>query len=133
MTKFKPVAGRPEAQGPELAKPQLYFLVEHLSVGGQFGLRYTPGTETFFKGARAVEKEGDDPDGPLQRPVHWSIERRAERLIYCSTFQATRSELLRMTRGRDFVPRSAAQEFTVTLETDLDKASAVSRGVGRVG
>jgi hypothetical protein len=101
-------------------EPDVFFLSEPWRRSdGSFDTRLTPGNRTFFGGEREILEEGDDAKGPLERPVHWSIERRGEKVIYCSTFGSTAEELHRLAPGFLNADRARAGQATVRIETDV--------------
>jgi hypothetical protein len=81
------------------AQPSLIARVDH--VGG-FKFTITPYIRELERDGEEVISEGYDPDhSPLGCPVYWRIVKRGDEHFYCSTFQATRDQILKAwgTRG----------------------------------
>jgi hypothetical protein len=78
------------------AQPRLICRVD--PEGGEGGLRckLTPYISEIERGSEGVIREGYDPDhSPLGSPVYWRIVNRGDEQLHCSTFQATRDQVIK--------------------------------------
>jgi hypothetical protein len=71
-------------------------LICRIDSQGDLGRKVTPYVREYELGWQEVMSEGYDPDhSPLGCPVYWRIVNRGDEQFYCSTFLATRDQVIK--------------------------------------
>jgi hypothetical protein len=81
---------------PEYLRSAQAHLVCRIDPDGGLGVRCTPYIRDVNVGLEEVLDEGYDPHhSPLVCPVYWRVIDRGDEQFYCSTFLATRSQVMK--------------------------------------
>jgi hypothetical protein len=110
------------------AQPRLFMICREFDVGR---IKLTPYISKVERGWGEVISEGYDPDhSPLGCPVYWRIVKQGDEQVYCSTFSATRDQIMKGwgTKGLVYCDPVTGRAV-VRLETAMDSfpANALSR------
>jgi hypothetical protein len=92
-------------------------------------IKLTPYISKVERGWGEVISEGYDPDhSPLGCPVYWRIVKRGDEQVYCSTFSATRDQIMKGwgTKGLAYCDPVTGRAV-VRLETAMDSLPANAR------